>query len=554
MRSSFFELRLVLNAGKVSAFQDSLMRFKFLGTTTQDLTSDIQHGEGKTKSQDQDTILQSKFGKIPHASADKEPSLEKLRKSAIDNFDDLQLPITPKNTHITTSSNETKLRKNTSSTYDKPDVTAGTNHHKTETPTESPCKDANFAAISTNNQTPASSNTLAEGVLSLEGEDTVLSSRQANGVPRSHSTQGIHAASQVASKQSKNPILQSKITAVQSTSTTVPNYLPSEENNNSLPQRGLGLANQHRHTSNQITVSENQHGQTKNILDSKSQEKRTPLLAVVKPSSAGTLINNMRNGSSVTDAQPRRSEALTTTVENNLTSETTKSHSNLTNVSFTQNSRVISSQPRPETLIQSETRPHAPSQTHTQIMTQPRSQTSSQLPPQIPSQTCSQTPIQSQEKIKADISKVDTKDDQKSETIIPMQLGLESEPSLRNMSDREMVQSASGTSILKSRATKSTDPNQTHSSGKPTNKISALGQLLQKPLKESDSQKCKPNVEQNKQNKSKHESKSTNEDFCFSDEDDESIPRAIGSQVDRIETFLKNERLRLSKKRKATDE
>ncbi len=378
---------MVLNAGKVSAFQDSLMRFEFLGTTTQDLTSDIQHGEGKTKSQDQDTILQSKFDKIPNASADKEHSLEKLRKSAIDNLDDLRLPVTPKNTHITTSSNETKLRKNTSTIYDKPDVTAGTNHHKTETPTESPSKDANFAAISTNNQTPAPSNTLAEGVLLLEGEETVLSSRQANGVPRSHSTQGIHAASQVATKQSKNPILQSKITAVQSTSTTVPNYSPSKKNNNSLPQRGLGLASQHRHTSNQITASENQLGQTKNILNSKSEEKRTPLLAVVKPSSAGTLIENTGNGSSVTDAQPRKSEALARTVDNNLTSEATKSYSNLTNVSFVQNSRATSSQPRSETLIQSETRPHAPSQTHTQIMTQPRSQTSSQLPPQIPSQT-----------------------------------------------------------------------------------------------------------------------------------------------------------------------
>jgi hypothetical protein len=135
-----------------------------------------------------------------------------------------------------------------------------------------------------------------------------------------------------------------------------------------------------------------------------------------------------------------------------------------------------------------------------------------------------------------------------------MQLGLESEPSLRNISDQEILQSASETSVLISRATKTTDPNQTHSSRKPTNKISALGQLLETPLKETDSHKGKPNFEQNKQNESKREGKSTNEDFCFSDEDDESILRAIGSQVDRIESFLKNERLRLSKKRKATDE
>ena len=44
------------------------------------------------------------------------------------------------------------------------------------------------------------------------------------------------------------------------------------------------------------------------------------------------------------------------------------------------------------------------------------------------------------------------------------------------------------------------------------------------------------------------------EDFCFSDEDEESIPRAIETQIDRIETFLKNDRLRLSKKRKIPDE
>lgn len=44
------------------------------------------------------------------------------------------------------------------------------------------------------------------------------------------------------------------------------------------------------------------------------------------------------------------------------------------------------------------------------------------------------------------------------------------------------------------------------------------------------------------------------EDFCFSDEEQESMPRAIGSQIDRIEAFLKNDRLRLFKKRKAPDE
>ena len=61
--------------------------------------------------------------------------------------------------------------------------------------------------------------------------------------------------------------------------------------------------------------------------------------------------------------------------------------------------------------------------------------------------------------------------------------------------------------------------------------------------------------DRSKQRESKQEGKPAGEDFCFSDEEDESIiPRAIGDQVDRIEVFLKNERLRLSKKRKSIDE
>ena len=64
-----------------------------------------------------------------------------------------------------------------------------------------------------------------------------------------------------------------------------------------------------------------------------------------------------------------------------------------------------------------------------------------------------------------------------------------------------------------------------------------MDQSIKSPLRSNQSQKER-----------KQESKSTNDEFCFSDGEDESIPQVIGSQVDRIEMFLKNERLRLSKK------
>ena len=70
-----------------------------------------------------------------------------------------------------------------------------------------------------------------------------------------------------------------------------------------------------------------------------------------------------------------------------------------------------------------------------------------------------------------------------------------------------------------------------------------MDKSIKSPLRSNQSQKER-----------EKESKSTNDEFCFSDGEDESIPQVIGSQVDRIEMFLKTERLRLSKKRKATDE
>ena len=546
------------------------MRFYFSGTT-QDITSEFERDEDKTMaiSQVQDKILRTKSDKIPYASdipTHKSPGVETKGESAIDNNADQQLPIVPKNTYITTS-NETQLPQNTSSIYDKADVTAVTSPHIMEPPTSKgksienrcPPKDLNYEAISTNNQTPAALNTLAKRVLIVEGPDTVLTSQQANGVSQSTLAQTMHAASNIATKQSKNPtqrknpIPQCTNIAVERGSTTVPNDSLLKETNNSPPQKGLGLASQHgiassqmaalecqiRSTPSRMPISEGKtttmlRGMPDKILGSKLQEKRTPLLAVVKPSSAGTLIENIGNESSVRGSQPRRSDFQTTAVDNNLTSEATNSQSNLTNVSITQNSNFTSS----------ETRPHILSQTG----------------PQVPSQRDSQTlPLiftssKTRAKSVAEMSEANPKDNQNSERAIAMQPGFASKP---NISDQEMIKPTSESRVLRSRATKSLDPNQTLSSKRPATKTSALTQSLEKPLEqrgESDPLPAKPNFKEDSQNESKQDSKSISEDFCFSDEEDQSIPRAIGSQVDRIETFLKNERLRLSKKRKAIDQ
>ena len=536
------------------------MRFYFSGTT-QDITSEIERDEEKTMaiSQVQDNILRTKSDQTPYTSdipTHKSPGVETKAESAIQNNADQQLPIVPKTTHIKTCSNETQLPKNTASIHDKADVTAVTSQHIMEPPTsekntiENSCqpKGSNYETISTNNQTAATLNTLAQRVSIVEGPDTVLTSQQANGVSQSTLAQTIHAASNIATKQSKNPtqrknpIPQSTNIAVESGSTTVPNDSLLKETNNSLPQKGLGLAGQHGIASSQIADSECQtrctpsrmpisegktttmlRGMPENILGSKLQEKRTPLLAVVKPSSAGTLIENTGNESSVTGSQHRRSDFQTTAVDNNLTSEATNSQSNFTS---------------------SETRPHILSQTGPQVPSQRGSQT---LP-------LISTSSKTRAKSVAEMSEANPKDNQNSERAIAMQPGFASKP---NISDQEMIKPTSESRVLRSRATKSLDPNQTLSSKRPATKTSALTQSLEKPLEqsgESDPLPAKPNFKEEGQNEGKQESKSTSEDFCFSDEEDQSIPQAIGSQVDRIETFLKNERLRLSKKRKAIDQ
>ena len=151
---------------------------------------------------------------------------------------------------------------------------------------------------------------------------------------------------------------------------------------------------------------------------------------------------------------------------------------------------------------------------------------------------------------RTDISEGNSNDEKNSENAIAMQQRIATNPSLTSISDHEKMQHVSKTRVLRPRAT---DLRQTTSARKSTNKTSGLSKMpAEKAMKESDAPLEKSNFEQDKQSKKKQESKS--EDFCFSDEEDESIPRAIGSQVDRIETFLKNERLRLSKKRKAVDE
>ena len=580
----------------------------FSGTATEDTTPEIQQCKDKTKSQDMN--LQSHLDKLPHVSeisTDKKAFLETKAISTTVNHD--LRPIKPQNALITTCSNNTELPNNSTRTYEKPNITSVTDLAKIQaiTSEKEAAKTSLFAHdvdFSTNNQTPAMVNTVVKGVLSLKGgKETVLSSQETDGVSQSTLVQSKHAASKIATQQnrsstpSNNPIQQGKTSTAQSGSTIKPIYsaLNLKENNNSQSQQDLSVASQHCTTSSLIADSDiqnrrtctpkaqsifektNMRGMPENILGSKSQEKRKPLLAVVKPSSAGTLPQSTENKSSLhTDSQPLRSNVICAATVNNTTSEATSNLSTGVN-------NVSSSELCSQSFTSTKTRFHAPSQS-AQRQSQPLSQTRFQTPYQsgiqasnpTPSETPNQTSLQASAQAlnqrpteavkepsaqapnsifsnsqtqKTDISEGSSNDEKNSENAIAMQQSIATNPSLRSISVQEIIEHASETRVLRPRAT---DLSQTTSTKRSTNKISGSNQISEKALKESDALPEKSNFEQDKLSKKKHESK--NEDFCFSDEEDESIPRAIGSQVDRIETFLKNERLRLSKKRKAIDE
>ena len=112
-------------------------------------------------------------------------------------------------------------------------------------------------------------------------------------------------------------------------------------------------------------------GMTENILASRSQEKRAPLLAVVKPSSTRTLTKNITQ-QSLKDSQPGTS-AHQSTPSNIFTSEDAKTHTDMTNVSMSQNSNNVG-EPYSQVLSLSQAYHQTPSQicTHALTMTQAR--------------------------------------------------------------------------------------------------------------------------------------------------------------------------------------
>ena len=96
---------------------------------------------------------------------------------------------------------------------------------------------------------------------------------------------------------------------------------------------------------------------------------------------------------------------------------------------------------------------------------------------------------------KTDISEGSSNDEKNSENAIAMQQSIATNPSLRSISDPEMIEHVSETRVLRPRAT---DLNQTTSSRKSTNKISGPNQMPEKAMKESDALPEKSNFEQDK--------------------------------------------------------
>ena len=199
---------------------------------------------------------------------------------------------------------------------------------------------------------------------------------------------------------------------------------------------------------------------------------------------------------------------------------------------MTQNSNTIWSQPHSLVLNSSQTSLNTSSQSHpqsssrhgTHTLTSTQDLSSNFINTQIPKKT-------------------PRKGHQQSETPSFPDESLANKTNQGMVSIQRMSQSAVETRLLRSRVIKTPDTNQPLSSKNPTKKVPVLEQSMQSPFTSNQ-----------RRNERKQESKSADDDFCFPDGDEETIPKVIGSQVDRIEMFLKNERLRLSKKRKTTDE
>ena len=248
----------------------------------------------------------------------------------------------------------------------------------------------------------------------------------------------------------------------------------------------------------------------------------------MKPSSTRTLANNTEQQSVA--SPPPGTNVPPSEPFNILTSEAANEHPDTPNLSMTQN--TILSQPHSQVLNSSQTRLN----------------TSSQSYPQSSTRHCMHT-LTSTQDISSNLTntqipkKTPRKGHQQSETPSFPDENLANKANQGMVSVQRMSQSASETRMLRSRVTKTPDTNQPLSSGSPTTKVPVLEQSMKSPLTSNQ-----------RRNERKQESKSADDDFCLSDGDEESIPQVIGSQVDRIEMFLKNERLRLTKKRKTTDE
>ena len=514
----------------------------YLGET-RNSTSEFERGEDRpqTASQAKDSTFQTNNTGMIHndsnISVGKEPGLVKQINDITDNDDPQLSVISSKDTDINKSSSQTNFSNNIT-TNGKPGVTSSTTQHKIEPSKHKkacteriPSDDTNSVAVTTYSQKPST----GQGSALPEGKEGVLTSQQSSTISQSSSAQStsaqsINATSNIAMEQINDTTLREN-SVIQSGTNATFNNTELKEINNSTSQPVLELhkeqgttvasESQSHITQSKILISEGKNtmlrGMTENILGSRSQEKRAPLLAVVKPSSTRTLTKNNAQ-QSVADSQPL------STPFNIFTSEAANTHTDMINVSMSHNSNNIADEPRSQVLSSNQDHLQAPSQicTYTFTPTKALSPHFTNVNTQLPKET-------------------PREGDQHSEHTSSVNEGLTKNTS-QGISDQKSSKSVTEARVLRSRVTKTLENNQPLSSRHPTTKMPVLDQSIKSPLRSNQSQK-----ERNQ------ESKSTN-DFCFSDGEDDSIPQVIGSQVDRIEMFLKSERLRLSKKRKTTDE
>ena len=249
---------------------------------------------------------------VSDISVEKEPDIIKEKREITDN--EPQFSAMSTDTHINTAISEADVS-NDATTNDKSGEISSTIQLKTERVkhkmknTDSPSDDTNCVAVATYSQKPST----AEGIALQEERDTVLTSTQSDCITQGNSAKGIHAAPNIAMEQINNTkahedsFPRGKNPATQSGSKTTLNETELREINNSSSQPVLGL---HKEQGIAVTLETQTHitaskilvpkgkpslmllGMPESILGSRSQEKRAPLLAVVKPSSKTTLANN----------------------------------------------------------------------------------------------------------------------------------------------------------------------------------------------------------------------------------------------------------------------